>query len=103
MYAIIKTGGKQYRVQPGQILLVEKVGPASGDHAFGEVLFVSDGASGFRIGAPTVAGVTVAATVLGEQKGKKVIVFKKKRRKGYRRKNGHRQNFARVRIDGITG
>jgi large subunit ribosomal protein L21 len=92
VYAVIKTGGKQYRVQPGQVLLVETVGAASGNHVFGDVLFVSDGATGFRIGAPLVSGVSVAATVLGEQKGKKVIIFKKKKRKGYRRKKGHRKN-----------
>lgn len=103
MYAVIRTGGKQYRVKPGEIVLVERVGTAAGQHVFSDVLLVSDGASGVKVGAPTVAGASVAATVLCEQKGKKVIIFKKKKRKGYRRKRGHRQIYARVRIDSING
>jgi large subunit ribosomal protein L21 len=103
MYAVIRTGGKQYRVKPGEILLVERLGADSGSFTFSDVLFFSDGGSGFKVGAPSISGASVAATILGEQKGKKVIVFKKKKRKGYRRKNGHRQIYARVRIDQITG
>ena len=103
MYAVIKTGGKQYRVQAGEILLVERLPVPSGDHVFDEVLLVGGDAESIRIGAPTVAGASVKATVLGEQQAKKVIVFKKKKRKGYRRKNGHRQVHARVRIDAING
>jgi large subunit ribosomal protein L21 len=103
MYAIIQTGGKQYRVRQGQVLLVERLGPTEGPHTFEDVLLVSDGGDGVRVGAPRVSGAAVAATVLGEQKGKKVLIFKKKRRKGYKRKTGHRQIYARVRIDGITG
>ena len=102
MFAVIRTGGKQYRVQPGQILLVEKVGPAEGSHAFSDVLLVADEATGVKVGRPTVPGASVAATVLGEQRARKIVVFKKKKRKGYRRKNGHRQTFARVRIDSIN-
>jgi large subunit ribosomal protein L21 len=103
MYAVIRTGGKQYRVKPGEILLVERLGADSGSFTFSDVLFFADGNSGFKVGSPSISGASVAATILGEQKGKKVIVFKKKKRKGYRRKNGHRQIYARVRIDGITG
>lgn len=103
MYAVIRTGGKQYRVKPGEIVLVERLGADSGSFTFQDVLLVSDGASGIKVGKPVVNGASVAATILGEQKGKKVIVFKKKKRKGYRRKNGHRQIFARVRIDQISG
>lgn len=103
MHAVIRTGGKQYRVQPGEILLVERLPTAAGAHIFEDVLLVSDGLGGVRVGQPIVVGAGVVATVLGEQKGKKVIVFKKKKRKGYRRKNGHRQLYARVRIDAITG
>jgi large subunit ribosomal protein L21 len=103
MYAVIQTGGKQYRVQPGEVLLVERLPVARGAHVFDQVLLVSDGADILRIGAPTVAGAVVAATVLGELQAKKVVIFKKKKRKGYRRKRGHRQIHARVRIDAITG
>ncbi len=103
MYAVIRTGGKQYRVKPGEILLVERLGSDAGSFTFSDVLLVSDGGTGVRVGAPNVAGASVAATILGEQKAKKVIVFKKKKRKGYRRKRGHRQIYARVRIDGING
>ena len=103
MYAVIRTGGKQYRVKAGEILLVERLGAEAGNFVLGVVLLVSDGASGIQVGTPTVTGATVAATILGEQKAKKVIVFKKKRRKGYRRKRGHRQIYARVRIDAING
>jgi large subunit ribosomal protein L21 len=103
MYAVIKTGGKQYRVQAGEILLVERLPTPSGDHTFDQVLLVSDGPDAIRIGAPTVAGASVKATILGELLAKKVIVFKKKKRKGYRRRNGHRQVHARVRIDAING
>ena len=103
MYAVIRTGGKQYRVKPGEILLVEKLGPSEGAHVIPEVLLVSDEATGVRVGSPLVAGASVAVTVLGEQKAKKVIIFKKKKRKGYRRKRGHRQTYARVRVDAING
>ena len=103
MYAVIRTGGKQYRVKAGEILLVERLGADSGSFTFSDVLLVSDGGSGIKIGAPGVDGAAVVATILGEQKGKKVIIFKKKKRKGYRRKNGHRQIYARVRIDSISG
>jgi large subunit ribosomal protein L21 len=102
MYAVIRTGGKQYRVKPGEILLVERLGSKDGSFTFSDVLLVSDGGTGIKVGTPSLSGASVAATILGEQKGKKVIVFKKKKRKGYRRKNGHRQIYARVRIDGIT-
>ncbi|MEM6454821.1 MAG: 50S ribosomal protein L21 [Acidobacteriota bacterium] len=104
MYAIIETGGKQYRVQQGDVLDVERLPSvdASGDASivFDRVLLVGDGDS-VRVGTPTVAGATVTADAIGEIRGPKVIVFKKKRRKGYRRKNGHRQNLLRVRIAGI--
>ena len=107
MYAVIRTGGKQYRVKPGEILLVERLnldkkGGNDGSFTFSDVLLVSDGGTGIKVGTPSLSGASVAATILGEQKGKKVIVFKKKKRKGYRRKNGHRQIYSRVRIDGIT-
>ena len=101
MYAIIKTGGKQYRVREGQVLLVERLGKTEGERVFGDVLLVSDGGDGIQVGAPRVAGASVQATVLGERKGKKVLVFKKKRRQNYRRRNGHRQHLTVLRIDDI--
>jgi large subunit ribosomal protein L21 len=103
MYAVIRTGGKQYRVKAGEVLFVERLGAESGDYVFNDVLLVSDGGTAVRVGTPTVAGASVAATILGEGKAKKILVFKKKKRKGYRRKRGHRQMFARVRIDAING
>ena len=101
-YAIIRTGGKQHRVAEGQVLLVERLGSPSGEHTFEDVLLVSDGDGGVQLGSPQVGGATVKATILGELKAKKVLIFKKKRRKGYRRKRGHRQIHARVRIDSIS-
>ena len=103
MYAVIRTGGKQYRVKAGEILLVERLPVAQGTHVFDDVLLVSDGGDGVRVGTPGITGASVQATVLAEQKAKKIVVFKKKKRKGYRRKRGHRQILSRVRIDAITG
>lgn len=102
MYAIIRTGGKQYRVREGQVLHVERLGAREGEHVFDDVLLVHDGADHVQVGTPRVGGAKVTATILGECKARKVIVFKKKRRKGYRRKRGHRQVQARVRIESIT-
>jgi large subunit ribosomal protein L21 len=102
MYAIIQTGGKQYRVRQGEILLVERLGPTNGAHVFGEVLVVSDGKDAIQVGAPRVEGASVAATILGETKGKKVLVFKSKKRKGYRRLRGHRQVYTKVKIDAVS-
>ena len=100
MYAIIRTGGKQYRVKEGQVLLVEKLGRSEGEHVFEDVLML--GGDTVVVGRPNVAGASVSATVLGEQKGRKVVVFKMKKRKGYRRKAGHRQTYSRVKIDAIS-
>ena len=101
MYAVIQTGGKQYKVAQNDVIIVEKLPGASGDTVeFGEVLMVADGAKR-AVGAPLVAGALVTATVLDQGKGDKIIVFKKKRRKNYRRKNGHRQFQTVLRISGI--
>ena len=89
MYAVIKTGGKQYRVQPGDVLVVEKLdGDAGSDVSFGEVLMLG-GDKGITVGAPLIAGATVAATLIETRKGEKVKIFKKIRRQGYRRTRGH--------------
>jgi len=102
MYAVIKTGGKQYRVQPGDLLVVEKLdGEPGANVAFGEVLMLGDG-DAVTVGAPTVAGASVAATLIETRKGEKVKIFKKIRRQGYRRTRGHRQAETVLRVIGIT-
>jgi large subunit ribosomal protein L21 len=102
MYAVIKTGGKQYRVQPGDILVVEKLdGEPGAAVAFGDVLLLGDGEA-VTVGAPTVAGASVAATLIETRKGEKVKIFKKIRRQGYRRTRGHRQHETVLQVTGIT-
>ena len=100
MFAVIKTGGKQYRVAADDLLKVEKVPGEPGEIIqFGEVLVV--GGDAVTLGAPTVAGATVAAEVVEQGRGAKVISFKKRRRKNSRRKRGHRQEFTLIRITEI--
>ncbi len=101
MYAIIATGGKQYKVAEGDIIKVEKLGVEAGETVtFDKVLAVNNGE--LSIGCPTIEGATVTATVVKEGKGKKVIVYKYKRKTGYHKKNGHRQLFTQVKIDKIN-
>ena len=101
MYAIIATGGKQYTVSEGDVIKVEKLGVNAGDTVtFDQVLFVNDGDA--KVGNPTVAGASVTASVIGEGKDKKVIVYKSKRKTGYHKKNGHRQLFTKVKIEKIN-
>ena len=101
MYAVIETGGKQYRVEPGQTLSVEKLPGECGDTVeFGEVLLVSN-EDKVAVGRPRVAGAKVTAEIVEHGKDAKVIVFKFQRRKNYRRKQGHRQKFTEVRIGEI--
>lgn len=103
MYAVIKTGGKQYRVQPGDTIVVEKLaGDAGADVSLGEVLMLG-GDKGVTLGAPLIDGATVAATLVETRKGEKIKIFKKTRRQGYRRTNGHRQQETVLRITGIEG
>ena len=103
MYAVIKTGGKQYRVQPGDTIVVEKLaGDAGADVSFGEVLMLG-GDKGVTLGAPLIDGATVAATLVETRKGEKIKIFKETRRQGYRRTNGHRQMESVLRITGIEG
>ena len=101
MFAVVRTGGKQYRIEPGDQLKVEKL---SGDPGtaidLAEVLAVV-GSEGIELGSPLVEGATVRATVLRTARGRKIIVFKKKRRKAYHKKQGHRQWYTLLRIDGI--
>jgi len=101
MYAVIRTGGKQYRVSEGQLLRVEKLTGKSGDKInFGDVLLL--GGDSPKVGQPFVKGASVAAEIVGEGRGPKIIVFKFKRRKNQRRKNGHRQPYTTLKITGIT-
>lgn len=103
MYAVIKTGGKQYRVKAGDMLIVEKLdGEPGAKVAFDQVLMLGDGA-GVTIGAPLVDGAVVNATLVETRKGVKIKVFKKIRRQGYRRTGGHRQIESVLRVTGIDG
>ena len=103
MYAVIKTGGKQYRVSPGDMLVVEKLaGEPGANVSFADVLMVGEG-DAVVIGAPTVAGASVLATLVETRKGEKVKIFKKIRRQNYRRTRGHRQTETALRVIGITG
>ncbi len=101
MFAVIRTGGKQYRVTPNQVLKVEKLeAEAGGTITFTDVLAVG-GEGGLTIGAPNVAGATVTATVIAQDRLDKVIIFKKRRRQNSRRKNGHRQHVTVLRVSEI--
>ncbi|HVV50073.1 MAG TPA: 50S ribosomal protein L21 [Polyangia bacterium] len=101
MYAVIASGGKQYRVAEGETLRVEKLaGPAGTKVTFGPLLFADDG-GGVQVGQPTVSGITVEAEIVEQGLGKKIVIFKYKRRKSYRRKTGHRQPFTALKITAI--
>lgn len=102
MYAVVRTGGKQYRVAPNDVIKVEKLPGTKGDVvSLSEVLLVGEGEQ-VSVGAPLVAGAVVTATVLDQEKADKVIIFKKKRRQNYRRKRGHRQELTVLRIAEIS-
>ena len=102
MYAVFKTGGKQYRVAQGDKVRVEKLLGNVGDSvSFDQVLLL--GGDALKIGMPTIAGAKVQAKIVAQDRAKKIIVFKFRRRKNYRRKNGHRQPFTALEITGITG
>ena len=102
MYAIIATGGKQYKVSEGDVIKVEKLDAEVGAKVtFDNVLLV--GGDTVKVGTPTVDGAKVEASVVSEGKGKKVIVYKYKRKTGYHKKNGHRQLFTQVKTDSIVG
>ncbi|WNQ12980.1 50S ribosomal protein L21 [Paenibacillus aurantius] len=101
MYAIIETGGKQYKVQEGDVLFIEKLTVGEGDAVtFDRVLAVSND-NGLQIGSPVVSGASVSAKVEKHGKGRKIIVYKYKAKKNYRRKQGHRQPYTKVVIDKI--
>ncbi len=103
MFAIVSIAGQQFKVEEGQEIFVHQQDASEGDNlSFDDVLLLGkEGAT--TIGSPKVSGASVKTTVLGHQKGDKVLVFKKKRRKGYKVKNGHRQRFTKLKIDSIVG
>ncbi len=103
MYAVIKTGGKQYRVAKDDVLTIERLpGDAGGKIEFKEVLLVGNGDT-FKVGAPLIDGAVVTAELVKQTRGPHIIAFKKRRRKNSRRKRGHRQDLTQIRITGITG
>jgi large subunit ribosomal protein L21 len=102
MYAVIKSGGKQHRVSPGEVLTVEKLAGSQGEEVvFDQVLMVVNDAD-IRIGAPIVEGAKVVGEILAQKKGKKINVFKMKRRKGYKKKTGHRQQLTSMKVKEIS-
>ena len=103
MYAVIKTGGKQYKVSPGEKLKVEQITADVGaEVVLDQVLMVGEGEN-IRLGQPMVAGATVKATVVSHGRGDKVTIFKMRRRKHYQKHQGHRQNYTELKIDSIVG
>ena len=102
MFAIVTIAGQQFKVEEGQELFVHQLKAEEGDNITFEEVHLIDQNGAVNIGKPVIKGASVNATILGHQKGDKVIVFKKKRRKGYRRKNGHRQRFTKIKIDSIA-
>ncbi len=101
MYAVITTGGKQYKVSPGDIVRVETLDAKKGDTIeLKEVYMVADGDK-VSVGKPTLASASVTAEVVGEGRGEKLLIFKHRRRKGFRRTNGHRQNFTAIKVKEI--
>jgi large subunit ribosomal protein L21 len=103
MYAVVKTGGKQYRITPGEKVKVEQIAADVGaEVVLDQVLMVGEGDS-VRLGRPTVAGATVKATVVSQGRGDKVTIFKMRRRKHYQKHQGHRQNYTELKIDSIVG
>jgi large subunit ribosomal protein L21 len=103
MYAVVRTGGKQVRVSPGQAVRVERLPGAVGDRIeLDEVLMVG-GEGDARVGQPVVAGAKVVGTITAQGRGPKITIFKQKRRKNYRRKQGHRQEYTELRVEAIEG
>jgi large subunit ribosomal protein L21 len=104
MYAVIKTGGKQYKVEKGDTLRVEKLAGSVGDAVtFDQVLLLAAAGESMKLGKPLVSGAKVEAKIVDQGLGKKLVVFKFRRRKNYRRKNGHRQPFTALEITNIVG
>lgn len=103
MHAVIKTGGKQYIVKPGDVIDIEKISGEPGEEVnFEEVLLVSADGEDVKVGSPVVESARVEGKIIRQKKGDKIVVFKFKRRKGYRKKAGHRQNLTSVEITSIS-
>ena len=102
MYAIIETGGKQYRVQEGDVIFVEKLNKAEGDTIDLDKVLVVSNDKGLAVGKPYIEKASVAATVVAQGKAKKVIIFKYKAKKDYRKKQGHRQPYTKLKIETIS-
>ena len=103
MFAIVSIAGQQFKVEEGQQIFVHRLAAQEGDSVTFDAVHLIDRDGQVSIGAPNVQGANVKASVLTHVKGDKVIVFHKKRRKGYRKKNGHRQSFTKIKIEGIAG
>ena len=103
MFAIVEIAGQQFKVTEGQEIFVHRLDANEGDNVSFDKIFLTENSGKTNIGTPTVKSAKVDATVLEHVKGDKVIVFKKKRRKGYRVKNGHRQSFTKIKIDSVKG
>ena len=102
MYAVFASGGKQHRVEVGMLIDMEKLDVSIGETInFSDVLVISDNEGDVQVGAPYLENVTVTGEVVTQTKGKKILVFKSKRRKGYSRRRGHRQNLTRIKVTGI--
>ncbi len=102
MYAIVTIAGQQFKVEEGQQIFVHRLDANEGDKIDFDQVLLTDNDGSINVGMPTLSGAKVSATVMDQVKGDKVIVFKKKRRKGYRVKNGHRQQFTKIQIDAIS-
>ena len=103
MYAVVRSGGKQYRVSPGGSVRVEKLSGEVGSKVTLDEVLMIGGEGDVKIGTPTVDGASVTGTIVAQGRGPKLTVFKMKRRKGYRRTQGHRQDYTEIAIDGISG
>lgn len=102
MFAIVSIAGQQFKVEEGQQIFVHRLAAQEGDSLTFDTVHLVDNDGQVSLGTPTLQGAGIRATVLGHVQGDKVIVFHKKRRKGYRKKNGHRQQFTKIKIDGIS-
>ena len=103
MYAVVRTGGKQIRMTPGEAVRVEKLPGSVGDDIELDDVLLLSGDSGLKIGTPVVEGARVVGRITEQGRGPKIVVFKMKRRKGYRRKQGHRQDYTEILVDRIEG
>ncbi len=103
MFAIVTIAGQQFKVEEGQELFVHQLAASEGDQLDFDQIHLIDNDGAIRIGYPTINAAKINATVMEHVKGDKVIIFKKKRRKGYKKKNGHRQSFTKIKIDSISG